>query len=74
MKLGFVSDSLGRLSREAMLDVAVGHGLQGVEMRRRSSDMPLVRLHNCGRCRFGPRTLRPTGRLALDPPASGLFT
>ena len=74
MKLGFVSDSLGGVSLEAMLDIAVGRGLQGVEMRRRSSDMPLVRLHNCGRRRFGRPTLRPTGRLALDPPAADLFT
>jgi sugar phosphate isomerase/epimerase len=32
MKLGFVSDSLGHLSLEGMLDIAVGHGLQGVEV------------------------------------------
>ena len=32
MKLGFVSDSLGGLSFEAMLDEAVRLGVSGVEM------------------------------------------
>jgi sugar phosphate isomerase/epimerase len=32
MKLGFVSDSLAHLPLEAMLDAAVGQGLQGVEI------------------------------------------
>ena len=65
MKLGFVSDTLAHLTLEAALDVAVGQGLQGVEVNTGNwssaphFDLPVMKVfRRCAR-RFPPRVRKP---------------